>query len=493
MNTTHNSKDNTYLVTMLDKPVSISSNPDTNRSLSISSSITEKEYVYSSPDEATQNAKTEVTNQEYQSKYNDPENGVNDNNQIAIEEESAPDGGYGWLVILGTFMVQVTSFGVASCWGILQDYLEVNMFRDNANNTQFQLSFVGTLLEICVNLMGPLAQIIASQFGSKSVLILGTILATLGLELASLSSKIWHLYLTQGVMFGAGASFLYVTAMGTAPLWFNKKRGLALGLASSGSGIGGLVLPFVINALNIHLGIAWTFRILGFICLVCDLIACVFVKDKNPAKLKKGERSFKNIFDISVLKNSNFIIWACGSVISLMGYFIPYFFVPSYATYLGMPSSNGSVLIAVMSAANFIGRILVGYIGDRIGRLNADIIFTICAGLSSLLVWNFANSYGVLIAFSILFGLFCGSYFAMMTPITAAILTPAQYRTGVSILLLFNIIAIFGVTIASAIETSVQSQPYLTYKIFTGVVYIVGGVILIILKLKITKGVFVRF
>lgn len=84
------------------------------------------------------------------------------------------------------------------------------MFRDRVPNSQFQLSFVGTILEVCVNLMGPLSQIIASRFGSKVVLIIGTILATLGLELASFSTEIWHLYLTQGVMFGAGASFLYV-------------------------------------------------------------------------------------------------------------------------------------------------------------------------------------------------------------------------------------------------------------------------------------------
>jgi len=209
------------------------------------------------------------------------------------------------------------------------------------------------------------------------------------------------------------ADLFQQTAMGTAPLWFNKRRGLALGLASGGSGIGGLVLPFIISATNSSIGIAWTFRILGFICLFCDIIACIFIKDKNPAKKKKGERSLKAIFQLSVLKDVNFLLWTCGSVIGLMGYFIPYFFVPANATHLGFTSTQGSTLIAIMSASNFVGRILVGFIGDRIGRLNADIIFTFCASLSSLLVWNFAFSYGVLIAFSVLFGLFCGSYFAM--------------------------------------------------------------------------------
>ncbi|KAI8355610.1 major facilitator superfamily domain-containing protein [Choanephora cucurbitarum] len=412
--------------------------------------------------------------------------------ELEVDEPDQQDGGYGWLVVLGTFMVQVTSFGTASCWGIFQDYLDVHMFQDKVSNSQFKLSFVGTLLEICVNLMGPLAQIISSRFGSKSVLILGTVLATLGLELASLGTEIWHFYLTQGVMFGAGASLLYVTAMSTAPLWFNKRRGFALGLASGGSGLGGLVLPFIVTPINEKLGIAWSFRILGFICLFCDVIACLFIKDRFPAKRSKEERSLKKIFDLSVFKDTNFLLWACGSVISLMGYFIPYFFLPAYATHLGLSASQGSVLIAIMSAANFVGRISVGLIGDRIGRLNADIIFTFCCSISTLFGWTFAYTYSTLIGYSILFGLFCGSYFAMMTPITASILTSEQYRTGVSTLLLFNIIAIFGITIASAIETSANAEPYFSYKMFTGVVYLVGGIILVILKIKI-RGLFAKF
>lgn len=74
--------------------------------------------------------------------------------------------------------------------GIMQDHYDVTMFRDTVANSQFQLSFVGTLLEICVNLMGPLAQIIAARFGIKTVLILGTVMATLGLELAGFSTQV---------------------------------------------------------------------------------------------------------------------------------------------------------------------------------------------------------------------------------------------------------------------------------------------------------------
>jgi hypothetical protein len=79
-----------------------------------------------------------------------------------------------------------------------------------------------------------------------------------------------------------------------------------------------------------------------------------------------------------------------------------------------------------------------------------------------------------------------------VTPITAAILAPEQYKTGVSMLLLFNIVSIFAISIASAIETAAHAQPYLVYKLFTGIAYLVAGVILVLLKLKMTKGLLTR-
>ncbi|KAG0803723.1 hypothetical protein G6F16_014217 [Rhizopus arrhizus] len=63
--------------------------------------------------------------------------------------------------------------------------------------------------------------------------------------------------------------------MGVAPQWFNRRRGLALGMVASGSGIGGLVIPNIMNSINSSLGPGWTYRVLGFICLFCDVLACI--------------------------------------------------------------------------------------------------------------------------------------------------------------------------------------------------------------------------
>ncbi|RCH88532.1 hypothetical protein CU097_005782 [Rhizopus azygosporus] len=378
-----------------------------------------------------------------------------------IDEEDQHDGGYGWFVVLGAFFVQVTSFGV------MQDYYEQHLFGKDSKTT-LNLSFVGTLALICLNAFGPVAQILVSVLSIRPVLIIGTICIGLGLEMASLSSQIWHLYLTQGILFGIGASCIYMAIMGVAPQWFNKRRGLALGLVASGSGIGGLVIPLIMNAINNSLGSGWTYRILGFICLFCDGMACILIRERNPPSATR--KHFSQIVQFSVLKNPDYVLFAIGSNID----------------------TQGSTLVTVSAAGNFVGRVAIGFLADRIGKINSNLIFVIITSLSSFLIWTFANSYGSLMAFSVVFGLTSGAYFAQISPITASILGMKQLSSGLSLLLLTNVIPVFGPNIASAIESSVNSTPFFSYKMFTGVAYFLSAIFILILRLRLSRRLFVK-
>ncbi|KAI8096592.1 major facilitator superfamily domain-containing protein [Halteromyces radiatus] len=400
---------------------------------------------------------------------------------IVVVDDDFEDGGYGWFVVMGAFMVQVTSFGV------MQEYYQENYF---GTSQQLNLSFVGTIALIFTNICGPLAQILTSMWGYRIVMIIGTLCVSLGLILAGFSSQIWHLYLTQGILFGIGASLMYCTIMGVAPLWFNRRRGIALGITASGSGIGGLVIPFIMTPINESLGPGWTYRILGFICLACDLVAVILVRPRVP--VPRQRKRLGDIIQLNVLKDGNFLLFCIGSMVALLGYFIPYFFLPSYATLIGLSKLQGSALVAVSSACNFIGRILAGLCADRIGKVNTNIIFTVLGGLSSFLIWTFATNYGTLMAYSVVFGLFCGSYFALLSPITAQLLGFERFPTGLSTMLISNVVSVFGPNIASAIENGVSAPPYFTYKMFSGAAYITGALILCILKLRLSRNIFAK-
>ncbi|EPB89705.1 hypothetical protein HMPREF1544_03505 [Mucor circinelloides 1006PhL] len=404
-----------------------------------------------------------------------------------VVEEEGPDGGYGWLVVLGAFAVQITSFGVVS--SVMQDYFHQNMFSDNPK-ALVDLSFVGTLALVFINASSPVVQYFVARFGLRPVMIVGTLFITIALEMAGFASQIWHLYLTQGILFGIGASCMYGTVMAVTPQWFTKNRGIALGIVAGGSGIGGLVVPFIVTPLNRNLGPGWTYRILGFICLFCDIIACIFVKERIVRK--KEKKRFSQIIDFGVLKNVNFLIFSVASDVGLFGYFVPFFFLPADATYLGLSDSQGSSLIAVCSAMNFLGRLAAGAFADRAGRINSNITFTLLTAISCLLIWTFAFDYGSLMGFAAVFGFGCGSYFALMSPIAASLLGMEKFPSGLSLLLFLNMIPVFGSNIASAIETGVSSEPFFSYKMFAGVSWLVGAVLLIFLKFKINKNPFVK-
>jgi MFS family permease len=129
---------------------------------------------------------------------------------------------------------------------------------------------------------------------------------------------------------------------------------------------------------------------------------------------------------------------------------------------------------------------------DRIGKLNTNIIFTLIAATSSLFIWNFAYTYATLMGFSIVFGFSCGGYFALMSPISADILGMERFPSGLSLLLVSNAIPVFGSNISSAIQAGVNTTPFFTYKMFTGVAYLCGALILIFLKFRINKNPFFK-
>lgn len=139
---------------------------------------------------------------------------------------------------------------------------------------------------------------------------------------------------------------------------------------------------------------------------------------------------------------------------------------------------------------NAVGRLVLGYFADRIGRLNMYIIVSTCAGLFCMLLWPFAKTYETMMAFAVLFGLTCGIYYALAPPITLAVVGPEQVSSGLSILFLASAISGTGPPIASAIQQATPGGGYIGVQMFSGAVYIFGSMICVALKWKMTGSIF---
>ncbi|CAO3595419.1 unnamed protein product [Absidia cylindrospora] len=379
----------------------------------------------------------------------------------------------------------------------MQDYYDRQVFKGTVDSTQ--LSFVGTLGFMFSGLLGPVSQILVSAFGTRWVMFVATILISSGLIFASFSVELWHLYMTQSILHGIGAAILNILSMVIAPQWFNKRRGFAMGVMMSGAGVGGGGMPFLMNELNENLGGAWCYRVLGIISFVVSLMCTVLLKEK-PEKIqvedgndkKPNRHGWRNVIDFKICKDSKFIIWCIAGNLSMMAYFVPVFYLPSHATKLGLLPSQGSMLVAVFSAVNIIGRILSGYLGDNFGAVNINIIFLLTCGMSSLFIWTMATSYVALMIFIVIYGVMSGSVFSLLAPITVSITGIDGYKSGMSIYLFSLTAARLGPSMAGAIQTATDKNSYFAQQLFTGLAFILSAIVIIVLKFKLKRGVFVK-
>ena len=94
-------------------------------------------------------------------------------------------------------------------------------------------------------LSGPIASYFTNRYGCRLVTIAGTVLAAAGMALSTVASSIFVLYLTVGVLTGLGFGLIYLPAIVSVSIYFEKKRAFATGIAVCGSGLGTFLLsPF---------------------------------------------------------------------------------------------------------------------------------------------------------------------------------------------------------------------------------------------------------
>ncbi|KAI8884880.1 MFS general substrate transporter [Backusella circina FSU 941] len=419
-----------------------------------------------------------------------------------IDRDTVPDGGYGWyaiyiyiyiridlmingyflrVVAFAGFLVCFMLYGMTSIWGIFSHAYATTILKDKA--TSSDLMMVGGFSIISLGLFSPVSPALM-RFGARSVILLGAIIASLGITLSGYSTKAWHLWLTSGIAFGAGVSLVYITSISVIAQWFSKRRGIAMGISSAGTGIGGLSLAPFADYLIQKYGIAWAYRILGLLSFgVCLIVLCLMKTRSSPQNIKRATRSCP---DFKLLKNFNFIIWLFGSIIALMGYYVSLFILPKYSAEYDISNAKSAIIVGVCCAANALGRITLGYTADYIGHLNMYIISTIISGLFCTVMWPFAKTFETIVAFAILFGFTCGLFFALAPPITATVVGQKNISSGFSIVFIASAISGAGPPIASTIQTISSGDSFIGVQMFAGATYLIGALFCIILKVKLS-------
>lgn len=149
-----------------------------------------------------------------------------------------------WLQVLGSVILFFNTFGVMNSWGEFQKYYESEQLFTASSS---EISCIGSSQSCLTLVIGALTGTIYDAGYLRLLLVIGTIGTTLGLMMLSLCKKYWQVVLTQGITMGLGIGCLYLPAIAVLPGYFKKKIGLAIGIATFGSSVGGIIYPLMFH------------------------------------------------------------------------------------------------------------------------------------------------------------------------------------------------------------------------------------------------------
>ncbi|KAI8382976.1 major facilitator superfamily domain-containing protein [Blakeslea trispora] len=341
-----------------------------------------------------------------------------------------------------------------------------------------KIAFVGTSASALLLALGMFITPIIQKIGYRRTMAIGTVLTPLALILASFATELWHVYLSQGILFGIGSAFVFSPSITLPSQWFTSKRALATGIAVSGSGIGGVCLSPMTQRLISTLGHRNALRIQGSFGfgLLCIATALATSRYRPPTN---GKNKWYHLYDHSLI-SKRFILLLCFS------FFVP--FAPQYVQYIGLDASASAAMISVMSAANAICRITLGYLADHFGRFNTMFVCTFLAALATMIVWQFAVNYAVFVVFCTLYGLTAGGFVSLLPVTTADIVGVENIQKGLGMTYMTTVI---GNLVGTPIIGLLLSSSGWTAAIqFAGSLTMVSAIFMFILRMLVSKGKF---
>ncbi|KAL1403612.1 hypothetical protein pipiens_019283 [Culex pipiens pipiens] len=182
-----------------------------------------------------------------------------------------PDGGWGWLVMIASFLCNTVVDGIVFSAGMFQDPIRLDFGVGKA-----EVALVSSLLSGFYLLTGPFVSALANRWGFRPVTIIGAVIASIGFVLSYYAQSLGFLYVTYGVIGGIGFCFIYVPSVITVGYYFEKWRALATGIALCGSGVGTFVFAPLSSMLIAQFGWRGALLVQAAIILLCALFGCIF-------------------------------------------------------------------------------------------------------------------------------------------------------------------------------------------------------------------------
>jgi sugar phosphate permease len=333
---------------------------------------------------------------------------------------------YSWVMVAMTVAILIVHALISYCFGLFLKPMTLEFGWDRG-----ALAAVYSMIVLVTGSLGILSGRLTDRYGPRPIVTSGGLLIGIAFILMSQINSLWQVYLIWGFLVGVGFSFCLIPVMTIIPRWFVKGRGMVMGIAMAGRGVGGIISPLLAQWLISDYGWRWTFFILGLIAMVFITSIAQFMRH-SPQRMGIKPLGGDEIVEVEqsrstaaeglsfsqAIRTSRF--WLFGFILAsvffclgtIMVHIVP------YANDTGIPAITAASVLSIAAGISIIGRLIIGYISDRIG---GRLILTICLILITLsIIWLlFAEKTWMFYMFAVMFGLSYGGFTLLLPVVTA--------------------------------------------------------------------------
>ncbi|KAI0480016.1 major facilitator superfamily domain-containing protein [Xylaria cf. heliscus] len=310
------------------------------------------------------------------------------------------EGLFAWLQVAGAFVLNLNTWGLLNTFGVFQTFYQLDLLR---YETPSNIAWIGSTQAFLLFLVSLGAGPAFDRGYVRPLIWIGSFLFILGMFLVSITSQYWQVFLTQALLMGVGFGCVYLPAPAIVSQYFHTRAALAMGAASTGSAIGGIIYPIIFTKLQPHVGFGWATRVLAFIFLGTSLIPVFLMKSKEPPG------PTRNIIDRDAFRDAPYLLFATGLFFGFTGFYIVLNYIQLFAIEHSIPTSIANNVLVIINASSLVGRLGGGFYADKIGSIHAQ---SLAAFIAAILTYALLaiNTAAGLVVYSILFGFTAGTF-----------------------------------------------------------------------------------
>ncbi|KAF7660218.1 hypothetical protein LDENG_00286200 [Lucifuga dentata] len=314
-----------------------------------------------------------------------------------------PDGGYGWIVVTSAFLVMGLTAAVLKNFGFF--FLDIQSHFGVLTSTT---SWVNSTTIAMLHIRAPVASVLASRFSHRAVIVLGGLLAALGMVLASLDLDLPWLYVGMGLLQAPSSSGSLIPTPG-----------------------GGALL--IIGGLQLNL-------------CVCGALMRPLeeTKDISDASTVVVPPKKKPVFHCTFTTKPELLLYILFVVFAAAGFFIPPLFLVPFANSLGMDKYWPASILSVLAMADLVGRLSCGWLANMRLMRNLQLLTMMVTMLGVvLLLLPVSHNYLAMLVFCSLYGLLFGGVVAIHVITIVDIIGLEGFDSGLGLFMLFRSIGGF--------------------------------------------------